>query len=113
MTSNLPPDYFDPGEPVAPDCPECDGTGEIVGDDDLERTCPRCQGSGCEEMPELDFDRLDDACEDPEDDELGEPVGSCDQCGVNIYEGEDDGSGLCDQCQFWVSQGRGDSGKGG
>jgi hypothetical protein len=29
-----------------------------------------------------------------------EPVDSCDRCGVNIYEDEDDGSGLCDQCRW-------------
>jgi hypothetical protein len=36
------------------------------------------------------------------DDDMGEPVGSCDLCDCNIYEEEDDGSGLCDQCQFYV-----------
>ena len=29
-----------------------------------------------------------------------EPVGSCEDCGANIYADEYDGSGLCDQCQW-------------
>ena len=38
------------------------------------------------------------------DDELGEPTGSCDECGVNLYEDDDDGSGLCDQCGWRAAQ---------
>lgn len=34
-----------------------------------------------------------------EDDD--EPVDSCEACGGNIYECEDDGSGLCDQCSWY------------
>lgn len=36
--------------------------------------------------------------------EFDEPVDFCDNCGSDIYEDEDDGSGLCDQCQWWLAQ---------
>lgn len=39
----------------------------------------------------------------PESDEPDEPIGSCDNCGVNVYEDEDDGSGLCGQCQWFAA----------
>lgn len=42
------------------------------------------------------------------DDDM-EPVGSCDDCGVNIYAEENDGSGLCDQCQWYIAQANGKS----
>lgn len=51
------------------------------------------QGCGMTE-PEDDDNTLTDA-----DDE---PVGSCEECGENLYE--DDGSFLCDYCS-WLSQG--------
>ena len=38
-----------------------------------------------------------------DDDEPDEPVGSCDDCGANIMEFEDDGSGLCDRCQWYAA----------
>lgn len=37
-----------------------------------------------------------------------EPIGSCDNCGCNIYAYEDDGSGLCDQCQWFAAMNMGD-----
>jgi len=30
-----------------------------------------------------------------------EAFDSCESCGVNIYEHQDDGSHLCDQCAFY------------
>lgn len=36
------------------------------------------------------------------EDDYSEPVGSCENCGTNLYE--DDDSELCDQC-LWRSQG--------
>ena len=33
------------------------------------------------------------------------PIGSCDNCGVNVYPDEDDGSGLCGQCQWFAKIG--------
>lgn len=38
------------------ECRECGGSGELIGDDDLERTCPRCGGCGFEEPPEPDYE---------------------------------------------------------
>lgn len=42
--------------PTLPECPECDGTGEVPGDDDLDHTCPYCGGGGFEEPPDLEDD---------------------------------------------------------
>lgn len=33
-------------------CSVCQGTGEVDGDDDLPRTCRRCDGSGIDLGPE-------------------------------------------------------------
>jgi len=38
---------------------------------------------------------------DIRDDYIDEPVGSCETCGVNIYE-ENRDTGLCDQCEFAI-----------
>ena len=40
---------------------------------------------------------------DSGDDEASEPVGSCDDCGTNLYE--DDDPELCDQC-LWARRPR-------
>ncbi len=34
----------------------------------------------------------------------GEPVGSCDNCGSNIYADEADSTCLCHQCQWFALQ---------
>lgn len=34
----------------------------------------------------------------------GEPVGSCDNCGCNLYA-DDEWDGLCNQCAWWAAQG--------
>lgn len=34
-------------------------------------------------------------------DEYIEPCDSCESCGVNIYEHQEDGDRLCDQCAFY------------
>lgn len=47
---------------------------------------------------QVDFDHADEP-----DDDYGEPIGSCANCQTNIYESEDDGSGLCDQCQWFAA----------
>lgn len=42
-----------------------------------------------------------------DDEEDGEPTGSCDECGCNIYDHEtfhSDGETLCDQCAWYISQ---------
>lgn len=51
--------------------------------------------------------------DDPDDDEdidtgdFDEPVGSCDECGVDLY-GDERYEGLCDQCSWRQAQARGD-----
>ena len=55
--------YDDVDEPWTespyPECPECDGTGEVIVDHpgifDLEATCPKCGGMGVI-LPEPDDD---------------------------------------------------------
>lgn len=47
-----------------------------------------------------DFDQFD------EWDCSGEPVGSCENCGTNLYE--DDDEELCDQCIWWAEVRRSD-----
>lgn len=37
-----------------------------------------------------------------EEDDEGEPVGSCENCGCNLYA--DDLGDLCDQCEWWVEE---------
>jgi len=48
------------------------------------------------------IDDYDGEC-DPDDFEDNEPIGSCENCESDIYESEDDGSGLCDQCQWYAA----------
>ena len=43
--------------------------------------------------------------EEYDDYEYDDPIGSCHECGMDIYEDEDDGSGLCGQCQWYFEQG--------
>ncbi len=49
-----------------------------------------------------DADTFDVGDYDEEDD--GEPVGSCDNCGSNIYADEADSTCLCHQCQWFALQ---------
>ena len=37
---------------------------------------------------------LDDPCE--------EPIGSCENCGSDLYEDDHDGLGFCDECDRWI-----------
>jgi hypothetical protein len=46
-----------------------------------------------------------DGTDIPDDGMSNEPVGSCDECGVNIYE-ENEDTGLCDQCEFAIAASR-------
>lgn len=47
------------------------------------------------QVPEYDPDEFEGVGEP-------EPVGSCERCGCNLYE--DDDEELCDQCLWWASQ---------
>ena len=44
--------------------------------------------------PDLDGTDIPDA-------DFAEPIGSCDECGINIYAESED-TGLCDQCEFAI-----------
>ncbi len=37
---------YGPDEPEGLECRVCEGTGEIIDDNNLEHTCPACGGSG-------------------------------------------------------------------
>lgn len=38
------------------DCRECEGTGEVCGNNDIEETCPECGGSGFRPIEYFDDD---------------------------------------------------------
>lgn len=42
----------------------------------------------------------DDEIDEYDDDFDDEAVGSCEECGTDLYASEDVGTGLCDQCQW-------------
>ncbi len=47
--------------------------------------------------------------DDPEDDDYGEPIGSCGNCGTNLYEYDcyiHRGDELCVQCYWWATEAR-------
>lgn len=46
-----------------------------------------------------------DGTDIPDDSDTCEPVGSCDECGINIYP-ENADTFLCDQCEFAINAGR-------
>lgn len=81
-------------------CPCCGAFWGGISSFEMNGICDHCKD-------ELDFD--DDGIDEwddygPYDEDDGEPVGSCDNCDLNIYPSEDDGSGLCDQCQWYAAQ---------
>lgn len=51
----LPDDYYDvdPADFPTLCCHNCGGTGEVTGDDNIDRTCPECGGSGWPESESL------------------------------------------------------------
>ena len=54
-------------------------------------------------------DRGEDDDDDYFDDDFfegddGEPVGSCENCGSNLYADDDDQDELCDQCYWWATK---------
>jgi len=72
--------------------------------------CHRCQrvtesravthGSGVEFVCVTCGWQVDYMFDEHDDDDSNEPVSSCEKCGSNVYESEDDGSGLCDACAW-------------
>lgn len=44
---------------------------------------------------------------DPDDEDDGEPIGSCDNCGTNLYRDDTyihHGDELCGQCFWWATE---------
>lgn len=74
-----PPEYDDEPEPPKEDC---------LG-------CGRCEA--CIQQSESFAEEMDDG--------YMEPVGSCEWCGTNLYE--DDDEDLCNQCAWHAAQNRG------
>lgn len=53
-------------------------------------------------------DGYDECVPDDNDfDDLNEAVDSCEDCGVNIYADEYDGTHLCGQCQWFIAAANG------
>jgi len=79
-------------------CGHCQRVTEsrsVSHDSGVEWLCVECGA-------QVDFDFIE---WDEDDDDI---VGSCDECGGNIYEQEDDGTGLCDQCSWYHHMSMGD-----
>lgn len=71
--------------------------GSLV-DEHERRLCTRC---GRPECP-IPFDDEDDF---DQDDYYGQPTGSCDECGANLYASEcEDFGGLCSSCAWHANQ---------
>lgn len=49
-----------PDDVVGVECRLCEGMGVIVGDDDADRTCPRCDGAGVIDTPEPEEPSMSD-----------------------------------------------------
>ena len=78
--------YTPPDDELEPeDCPACSGPNRPA----------MCMSCGAHFAPYMDDD-YDDAR-----DEDNEPVGSCEECGTNLYP-DDEWDGLCNQC-YWLS----------
>ncbi len=87
--------------------PRCSNGDTPPGDQ-----CPRCGALGvewdetgcavCDADPGLREDSSGDGFEP--DDGYTEPVGSCDECGCNLYQ-DDEWDGLCNQCAWYAAQG--------
>lgn len=64
--------------------------------------------AGYDERVRREIEAEWDAIDSAEDHWDGcEPTGSCDQCDVNLYPGDDFG-GLCSQCAWWEAMAEGD-----
>ncbi len=72
-------------------CEQCGGYGEV---------CPDCKAPPSECICDPDWEEFDD-------DDDGEPIGSCDKCGTNLYRDDCyivDGLEVCGQCYWWMTE---------
>lgn len=56
---------------------------------------------------DFDDDGIGDEWDGSYDDDYGEPIGSCDECGTNLYEDDcyiHQGDELCGQCYWWATE---------
>jgi len=60
----------------------------------IEPFVPPSDCEACDQERGFSFDDVDD----------WEPIGSCDNCGANIYDESEVHDGLCDQCAWYVEQ---------
>lgn len=77
-------------------CKQVTETKSVSHPSGVEFTCAECGWQVDYLHDEYDYDPCN------------EPIGSCEDCGTNIYEDEDDGSGLCDQCQWYIAVANGE-----
>lgn len=75
------------------------------------KSCSRCNAG----MPSFRVNNLCEECYaeewdgdyDGEIDEDNEPIGSCEECGSDLFafedEDEDDGEGVCDECRWRIA----------
>lgn len=65
------------------------------------RWCDVCIGWKCEVCDTI----AEDYGDDDEDDDYGQPTGSCEECGANLYASEcEDFGGLCSSCAWHAEQ---------
>lgn len=97
------------------DLAKCAHCGQERGKHDAEHSFSPKKGDewcdACDDwLVNCDHDEFEDFSDEDDIDVLGdsfeEPCGSCDECGCDIYEGDDwPEEGLCDQCYFLVTRG--------
>ena len=61
----------------------------------------------CGQQPVRHPDQQCSACfhADTDDGDTSEPIGSCDECGGNLYGDEEEYDGMCSQCAWYAEQG--------
>jgi len=101
--------------------PACSPPCSICGETECDvESCDLCNKIVCDNCCEWshdedDYDNGQTVCsecesalpirgeyDDPEFDPECDPVGSCENCGTNLYSGDDER--LCDQCEWSASQ---------
>lgn len=68
--------------------------------DPNDELCRACQDELAREIVFLDSDPAENDYDGDFEDDWDEPVGSCDECGTNLYNGDD--PDLCEQC-LWAA----------
>lgn len=74
-------------------CVKCDKVQPVTAVSSPTMTSYRCTVCGTQTDADYDFGDYGDEYDD-------EPIGSCDECGTNLYQ-DDEYNGLCGQC-YWA-----------